>query len=62
MVTVALARNVRVPSAQVTTPEAGGLQVPCVPVALTKVEPGGSVSEKLMPVAVSGPLLSTRIV
>src|SRR6185369_995819 len=62
MVTVALARNVSVPSAQLTTPATGGAHVPCVVTALTNVETGGKVSAKLMPVATSGPLLSTRIV
>src|SRR6478752_7781794 len=61
-VTVALARNASVPSAQLTTPPAGGLHVPCVVVALTKVEPAGSVSVNAIPVAAKGPLLSTRIV
>ena len=36
--------------------------MPCVVATPTKVDPGGSVFAKLMPVDVSGPLLSTRIV
>src|SRR4051812_37582709 len=40
IVTVALARNVSVPSAQLTTPAAGGLQEPCVVDAPTNVDPG----------------------
>ena len=62
IVTVALARYVSVPRLQLTTPATGALQVPCVVVTPTNVEPGGSVLARLMPVDVSGPLLSTRIV
>src|SRR5690349_20321220 len=62
IVTVALARNASVPSEQLTTPPTGALHVPCVVAALTNVDPAGSVSANEMPVAVSGPLFSTRMV
>ncbi len=60
-VTVALARKLRLPSAQLSTPATGAPQLPWVVAAPTKVDPGGSVSTRVMPIDESGPLLSTRI-
>src|SRR5687767_5009266 len=60
-VTVTLARNAMSPSAQLTLPPAG-VQLPCIALTPTNVEPGGSVSVSVAPIASFGPLLSIRIV
>ncbi len=61
IVTVALAVLASVPSEQVTVPDACE-QLPCVVVAELNVTPAGSVSVRVMPVALEGPALLTPIV
>ena len=61
IVTLALAAFASVPSEQVTVPPTAS-SVPCDGVAELKVTPAGSVSVKVMPVALDGPALLTPTV